>query len=927
MPMLAPILPGFGRRADAELPSDRSTEVFELEFAFYWLLNTFSKRQLMRQVLMNSKGGIVARMPRPAVEHGSVLVRVSYSLISSGTELAPLRATVAAEGATAMSSAKAYTSLARRYIGKALRNPGLAAQRAGSMARRAIDDLRLRHSKKQESAFQIGGLTWTRCGAREFHTSDDRLELLTDNSEFSYQAISQAIDIPAGHVPMVEVRGRVHQGVISLGLLNSDRSAWLGSRNYDQGSFEDQLVFNPGNSPRFSLVVANAGARAECRVTLDSVRIMMVSQQADALPVTELEDQGWSVGYSAAGEVVAVGEGISDLLPGDRVACAGAGKANHADYVSVPRNLVCRVPEGCDTRLAATTTVGAIALQGLRRANPQIGETVCVIGLGLIGQLTAQMLHANGCRAIGFDLEPSRVARATALGMSSGTSTDNELLQTVRDLTGGKGADRTIVAASTKSDAVINLAMEVTRSKGVVVIVGDVGLNVRREIFYKKEIDLLMSTSYGPGRYDRSYEEQGNDYPFAYVRWTLNRNMQAYMELIAARRIDVGALIDKVVPVHLAPEAYKSLAAGANGPLGVLIRYPEDTRKLPEPPDASRIVIRGHKAPTQGLIKYALVGVGAFGTSMLVPMMQKVENRFFLRGLVSRNAVAAGNFARANRVEVLATELNAVLSDPGFDLVVIATRHHEHSRQVIRSLKAGKHVFVEKPLATSWNELDEIVSCYQDLSEKPVLLVGFNRRFSPGMQMLKNLLKDRRSPCVINYRLNGGYIPVDSWIQGEQGKGRNIGEACHMYDVFRFLAGSPVVSISATPIDPASLPYLRNDNFCATLAYADGTVGNLVYTALGPKQGLAKERVEVFCDGEAYIVDDYKSLSRASDGNVLWQSPTADKGHLEEMSRLGAAIAGAACPIPFDEIVESTAVSLHIEDLLHGRSGELNDEA
>jgi len=895
---------------------------FELEFACVWLLNRFFIRQLMRQILMNSKGAIVARMPRPSIEPGTVLVRVSYSLISIGTELAPLR-TVAAEDSGAMSSARAYTGLARRYIGKALRNPGLAARRAASMARQAVDGLRLQYRKKQEPTFQMGDLKWTRCEARDFQAFDDRLELLTDNSEYSYQAISQAIDIPAGHVPVVEVHGCVHQGVISLGLLNGDRSAWLGIRSYDQGSFEDQLVFNPGDSPKFSLVIANAGARAECRVTLNSVRITMVSQQEDALPITELEDQGWSVGYSAAGEVVAVGEGISDLVPGDRVACAGAGRANHADYVSVPRNLVCRVPEGCDTKLAATTTVGTIALQGVRRANPQLGETVCVIGLGLIGQLTAQMLHASGCRVIGFDLEPSRVERATALGMSSGASTDNDLRQIVRDITGGKGVDRTLVAASTKSDAVINLAMEVTRAKGVVVLVGDVGLNVRREIFYKKEIDLLMSTSYGPGRYDRSYEELGNDYPFAYVRWTLNRNMQAYMELIAARRIDVGALIDKVLPVDLAPEVYRSLAAGGDCPLGVLIRYPEDPRKMPEPPDSSRITIRGHKVPVEQSIKYALVGAGAFGTSMLVPALQKItENRFFLRGLVSRNTAVAGNFARANRIEVLATELNAVLNDPGFDLVVIATRHHEHARQVVQSLRAGKHVFVEKPLATSWNELDEIVSCYHELSEKTVLLVGFNRRFSQAMQMLKNLLKDRRSPSVINYRLNGGYIPMDSWIQGEQGKGRNIGEACHMYDVFRFLAGAPVVSINATPIDPASLPYLRNDNFCATLAYADGSVGNLVYTALGPKQGLGKERVEVFCDGEAYIIDDYKSLSRASDGNILWQSPTADKGHLEEMSRLGAAIAGGPAPIPFDELVESTAVALHIEDLLCGRSEE-----
>jgi len=304
---------------------------------------------------------------------------------------------------------------------------------------------------------------------------------------------------------------------------------------------------------------------------------------------------------------------------------------------------------------------------------------------------------------------------------------------------------------------------------------------------------------------------------------------------------------------------------------------------------------------------------------MLVPQMSRRRDRFFLRGMVSRNTTTAGNFARANQVEILTTDLDAILSDPDIDLVVIATRHHEHAEQTMRALKAGKHVFVEKPRALSWEELQSVAACYASLDPRPLLMVGFNRRFAPALQRLREVLDGRRSPLVVNYRLNAGYVPLDHWVQGRQGGGRNIGEACHMYDVFCFLSCAPVVDASAVAIDPGVLPYLRSDNFCASITYGDGSVGNLVYTALGPKQGLPKERIEVFCDGEAYIVDDFRSLTRASDGSTLWQSNSQDKGHYEELSQFGDAIAsGAPVPIAFEEILETSSVALSIEDQLRG---------
>jgi len=873
----------------------------------------------MRQVIMNSAGAMVARVPRPGVEKGSVLVRVHYSLVSVGTEIAPLKASLVptADNASTVEKGAAYASLANRYFRASLRDPEKAARRLASIARRQMAKMRPAPTPTLSKPVGLGDISWSKDAAVSVELKDGKLQIVTDGSAGNYQSSSQAITIPAGMIPVVRLQGTVYEGAISIGILNESKDRWLGSRNFDAGRLEDYLIFDPGESRSMTIVVSSAGTPA--RMTLDLVDVQMSPSLPGGLPASELDAQGWGIGYSAAGEVVAVGEGITDLSPGDLVACAGAGQANHADWISVKRNLVCRVPAGVSLSAAASTTIGAIALQGVRRSTPQLGDIMAVVGLGLIGQITVQLLKANGCKVLGLDLDPQRVDRAKALGLTDGASDPETFKQLVRDHTRGFGADRTLLTAATRSDAVINMAMDVTRPKGAVVIVGDVGLNVQRAVFYRKEIDLLMSTSYGPGRYDPSYEVEGRDYPYGYVRWTQNRNMQAYLDLIANGSLNIDALIDRVITVDEAPAGYRALLKDdAAPPMGVLIRYPDDPRDLAEKPDATRITIRGHKPARPELVNYALVGASAFGMAMLVPQMKKCRDRYHLRGVVSRTNPQGANFARENGVEVLASSLDDVLGDPQFHLMVIATRHHEHAEQVTRTLKAGKHVFVEKPLAITWDQLDEVTRTYESLEQKPMLMVGFNRRFSPALQQLKQQVAARRAPLVIQYRLNGGYIPLDSWVQGAQGGGRNLGEACHMYDAFRSLTGSPVKSIDATSIDPGTLPYLKNDNFVATLGYEDGSVATLTYTSLGPKTGLGKERIEVFCDGEAWVVDDFKKLIKGSDGTVVWNSAEPDKGHFEELSRMGDAIAsGGPSPISFEEIVETTAVALHIEDLLH----------
>ena len=881
----------------------------------------------MRQVLLSNGKVIVARMPRPTAAPGIVVVATRFSLIRSGTELAALRPFAAGSiGATPAQRVSDLTSVARLYLGKAVRNPKLAVDRlrgiVANAARRRLSQLA---PKDDRPTVPIGPIGWTQQASAECSQRDGVLTLVTAGEPGHYQAASQLLQVPAnGYLVEVRLRGRISSGGLMLGLLSGDESAWLGLIPLAEGPLDELLHFDPGECSEARLVLTNPASPGENRAVLEESLVSMVPAVTAGVPVTEMTDQGWGLGYSLSGEVVAVGEDVRGFAIGERVACAGAGQANHADYAAVRENLVCRVPEDCPLDWAATATVGAIALQGVRRAAPQLGEVVAVIGLGLIGMITVQLLKAAGCRVVGLDPNPERCRRACELGAEAAESGAKRALRVVQDLTAGHGADATVITAATKSHEPVNTAMELTRRRGRVVVVGDVGLKLERPTFYRKEIDLLMSTSYGPGRYDRAYEDFGQDYPYGFVRWTANRNMQAYLQLVAERRIDVAAVIDRVVPLEETPAAYAQLAAVTeNAPLGILISYPEASRLLADAPDSPVIKLRGHRRPSTDRLSYALVGAGGFGTQMLVPMMEKRKDRFQLRAVVSRDAVRGGNFARSKQVEILSSSYEDILKDDRIDLVVLATRHHEHAGQVIAALQAGKHVFVEKPLAISWSQLDEIRCALDAIAELPRLMVGYNRRFSPALRRLKEELGATRTPLVVNYRLNAGYIPLDHWVHDREGGGRNIGEACHMYDVFAFLAGAAVTSVTGTAIDPGSRPYARNDNFSATMSYEDGSVCTLTYTALGPGGGLPKERIEVFANGEAWIVDDFKSLTRASDAAVLWSSATADKGHFDELSAFGDCLAeGRPSPIALSQLLATTAVSLQVEDLLYGREAE-----
>ncbi len=877
----------------------------------------------MKQVLLKDSGAFLTRVPRPMALPGQVLVKVHYSMISTGTEVAGLRAAHAQMTVPPSDKVKQYSHLAKSYAIKAIKDPSKAAVRIKKIIGRELQGLvaRKKQQKKIPDSVKISfdkNFNFEILSAQSCQIVDNNISFICDDSDWGYQVVGCTFQIPVGYAPGVEFQGHISNGQICVGFLN-EQAQWIGNKIVSQGSVEEAFVFDAKGAVEAKLVISNAEAPGT-RVDLKNIKIILKAPDTEGLPHDECNEVGWNVGYSAVGEVAAVGSGVAHFSVGNLVACGGAGFANHAEYISVPINLVARLPKECDIRAASSTTVGVIALQGVRRATPTLGEKIAVIGLGLIGQITVQLLKANGCKVIGMDVNEERVLRALSLGMDAGNIDQQVFNKKVAQFTSGFGVDATIITAATKSNIPINTAMEITRRKGRVVIVGDVGLAVERTQFYKKEIDLLMSTSYGPGRYDSQYEMKGIDYPYSYVRWTENRNMQAYLELIAEKKLKITALIDKIVPLAEVGQCYEELVQNPqSSTLGVIIEYSQEPDYDDDP---HQIRIRGHRKAHQNKINYALIGAGAFGTCMLVPQMAKCHDSYFLRAVVSNDPIRGGNYAKQQHVEWFASDINAILANDEVDLVVIATRHHLHAEQTIAALQAGKHVFVEKPLALTWQELERIKASYNELKTSSILMVGFNRRFSPAMQQLQQILADRETPLMVNYRVNAGYVPRDSWLQGSEGGGRNLGEACHMYDCFRFLSQSSVFQVSGFSIDAGSTVHMKNDNFNATIKYVDGSVANLFYNALGPKQGLPKERVEVFCDGEAYLIDDYKSLIRCSDNKTLWQGE-ADKGHFNQLLQLSESISeGKDAPISFEEVIEASAVALLVEECLQNNVHE-----
>ncbi len=626
-------------------------------------------------------------------------------------------------------------------------------------------------------------------------------------------------------------------------------------------------------------------------------------------------DQSHAVGYSAAGIVIECAPDVTDFHPGDRVACAGTDYASHAEIISVPRNLCVRLPEQLSFPEGAFGTVGAIALQGVRLAEPTLGEAVVVIGLGLVGQLTVQLLRANGCRVFGIDIDETRIQMALRSGAEAG-SAPADAKDKVMAWSRGRGADACIIAAATPSNEPVELAGEISRLKGRVVAVGLVGMNVPRNVYYRRELTLKVSLSYGPGRHDPDYEERAHDYPVAYVRWTEGRNIEAFLDLLAGRRIDVKPLITHRFPIAEAPRAYQLIGGNADeNYLAVILEYQtegEVSRRI-ENRSAARPA-----AKTAGRVGVGLIGAGGYAQKMLLPNFKAAGADFC--SIASASGVSARDVGAKYGFKRFLSDAQSVIDDDDANLIVIATRHGSHAELATLSLKAGKHVFVEKPLALNDSELNTVLEAAS--GSEGQLLVGFNRRFSPLAARAKEFFVNRQGPLSIVYRVNAGRISHEHWTQDpNEGGGRIIGEVCHFIDLMQFFTSAQPKSVFAASVGGGSGHIVNEDSVFMTLQFEDGSNGMIAYLAEGDSS-LPKEHIEIFGEGKTFVIDDFRSARLYVDGREKKETlRRQDKGQAEETRVACAVVAdGKPAPITLTELEATTRATFRIIDSL--RTGQ-----
>ena len=611
-----------------------------------------------------------------------------------------------------------------------------------------------------------------------------------------------------------------------------------------------------------------------------------------------------ALGYSCAGTVIEVGQDADCFSAGDRVACAGQNYASHAEMVYVPKHLCVKIPDAVDSEDASFVTLGAIALQGVRQAEPRLGDRIAVIGLGLLGQLTVQMLKASGCRVIGADLDPSKLQLARQLGADV-VASSADLIEAASTFSEGHGVDAVIITASTKDNGPVEIAGAIARAKGRVVVVGAVGMNLPREPYYKKELELRLSMSYGPGRYDNQYEEHGRDYPFGYVRWTEQRNMQAFLELVAERKVQLKPLITHRFPIEQAESAYSLMMEGTTPYMGMVITYPSDhARPLPR-------TIPMAPQPSNRAVTMGIIGAGNHVRAMLLPPLQTMSS-VTLRALCTASGMTAKSLAGKVKAGYCTSDAQAILDDAAINTVLIGTRHDSHGSLVLKSLLADKHVFVEKPLCLTEEELQEIRILYEKKAPDGLhLMVGFNRRFSPHADQARAFFASRTNPLAMLYRINAGRIPKEHWVQDpDVGGGRLIGEVCHFVDYMQSLCAAPPISVYAVRIGRHSSG-ITDDQCSLSLTFGDGSIGTIVYTAEG-HAGLPKERFEAHADGKSLTMDDFLE-TKMYDGrqNPTFKTAKREKGFPEEMTQFVRAVEQGLPPvIAFDHIEAVTRTCL-----------------
>jgi predicted dehydrogenase/threonine dehydrogenase-like Zn-dependent dehydrogenase len=610
-----------------------------------------------------------------------------------------------------------------------------------------------------------------------------------------------------------------------------------------------------------------------------------------------------TLGYSCAGEVISVSDGVHEFRAGDRVACAGGTYANHAEINFVPRNLAVRIPPQVSAAAASLTTIGAIAMQGVRQAEVGIGETVAVIGAGLVGVLTIQILRAAGCRVVAIDLSPQRVKRAADFGAHLAVAADDPTLASTIKEFSRYGVDAAILTAATDSAEPAEMAARILRDRGRIIVVGMVGMGVSRSNMYLKELSLTLSRSYGPGRYDPQYEEGGVDYPLGYVRWTERRNMEAFLDLLAAGQIDVTSLLEHRYPIE---EGAKAFADLKNGLYTSILEY-NGASAVSQKSVPAVVVARPRIADE---VRIGCIGAGSFASSVIFPNLQSIKG-VRLQSVGTISGAGAASAQRAFRFRT-AQQPSEVLNDPNVDAIFVVTRHDNHATLTAQALRAGRPVFVEKPLAVNREQLAQLQEAYAvqlQAGRAPFVMVGFNRRFAPFTEKIRQFFAGRREPMMIHVRVNAGFMPHDHWIQAQGG--RIVGEFCHFVDWARSVIGFPIQSVSASGLPNGT--QFAPDSVAVTLKFADGSVANLLYLANGDRS-IPKEFFEVFCQGAIARLDDFRTLELARNGKLQKFKSVQDKGHRRELQLTIEAVRdGKPSPISFEELVEVTGATLMVD--------------
>jgi len=652
---------------------------------------------------------------------------------------------------------------------------------------------------------------------------------------------------------------------------------------------------------RMLVSFAGRGLLGKARARPDQVRLVLEKARREgvlsaARAVRSRLAQPLPLGYASAGVIVEAGAGLGGFRRGDRVACAGGGYALHAEYAVVPQNLLAHLPASVDFECGSFATLGAIALHGFRLAEPQVGERVAVIGLGLLGRLAAGVAEAAGCAVLGIDLSAERVKGARAAGLQAVERAHAERQGAA--LTGGEGFDVVLVCADSASADPVDLAGRLARDRGRVIAIGAVGLELPRRLYYDKELSFRVSRSYGPGRYDPSYEEAGIDYPAGYVRWTEGRNLQAVLTLIDQGQLDVRSLITHRIPIDKAQQAYALIAGKSRAAfLGVVLTYPQAATVAV----SSRLELRRPAAGTPSAVRLGVLGAGNFAASTFLPAIRRSAGVQRV-GIASAAGRRAADCARRFGFSYATSQAEQILQDAEINTVAILTRHHLHAEQTAAALRAGKHVWCEKPLALRTEELDDLLPALA--TAQGMLMVGFNRRFAPLVTRLRDSLGDRGEPMHLAYRVYPGQLPLSHWLHDPaQGGGRILGEACHFVDLMTYLAGSLPVSVYAVGLSDDAR--YRDDNVAITLTFADGSVGTLTYLAAGAPQA-GKERLEVSTGGHTAVLEDFRSLSVYGEGRDReWRSRLdQDKGHTQAWTAFAEAIRQAGPPpIPYGELL------------------------